>query len=334
MKILIVQDLDLDCAIDLTQAPGLSAYNRAERKMYHLSKELAGIVLPADTYGTHLKDGRTIDEKLEEENFKAAGEVLSEVWSNLVIDDHPVTCEYVSQKPPEYISGFTVSASYKSRHLIETQYMTVALKCEDVMCCAPPKTMVSKFFPGRRVPALIPIKHTINGPRALPLNPDVVKEELVFLDVFQRLAMESFLLPDEVKEKFKGTVPYDAYFPSIQDKVVARICITCGKYFNLKLSLIEHKQVCKKKRAKEDNGTRASKIKRFSSVVSAFNLSDEFFEGSDDDEDEPDLGVSVEEALEVTDVRPKISIPGLGGIETILNLREWLKSPYQLLNDV
>ena len=147
MKILIVQDLDLDCAIDLTQAPGLSAYNRAERKMYHLSKELAGIVLPADTYGTHLKDGRTIDEKLEEENFKAAGEVLSEVWSNLVIDDHPVTCEYVSQKPPEYISGFTVSASYKSRHLIETQYMTVALKCEDVMCCAPPKTMVSKFFP-------------------------------------------------------------------------------------------------------------------------------------------------------------------------------------------
>ena len=28
--------------IGVTQAPGLSAYNRAERKMYHLSKELAG----------------------------------------------------------------------------------------------------------------------------------------------------------------------------------------------------------------------------------------------------------------------------------------------------
>ena len=34
-----LQDLDLDCVIELTQAPGLSAYNRAERKMYHLSKE-------------------------------------------------------------------------------------------------------------------------------------------------------------------------------------------------------------------------------------------------------------------------------------------------------
>ena len=28
--------------MELTQAPGLSAYNRAERKMFHLSKELSG----------------------------------------------------------------------------------------------------------------------------------------------------------------------------------------------------------------------------------------------------------------------------------------------------
>ena len=211
----------MDCAIDLTQAPGLSAYNRAERKMFHLSKELSGIVLPAETYGSHLKDGKTIDEELEEKNFEAAGQVLSEVWSNLVIDDYPVTCEYVSQKPKR-ISGFTVSASYKSRHLIETQYMTIALKCDDILCCSQPKTIISKFFPGRRVPALIPIKHTIHGPRALSLNPDVAKEELAFLDVFQRLAMESFLLPEELKEKFKGVVSYDACFPSTWSRASAR----------------------------------------------------------------------------------------------------------------
>ena len=117
-----------------------------------------------------------------------------------------------------------------------------------------PKTIISKFFPGRRVPVLIPIKNTINGPRALPLNPDVAKEELAFLNVFQRLAMESFLLPEELKEKFKGVVPYDAYFPSIQDKVESRICKSCLKYFSLKLSLKEDKQICKKKRSKDDNG--------------------------------------------------------------------------------
>ena len=66
----LFQDLDLDCSIELTQAPGLSAYNRAERKMYHLSKELSGVILPAETYGTHLRNGVTVDEELEERNFQ------------------------------------------------------------------------------------------------------------------------------------------------------------------------------------------------------------------------------------------------------------------------
>ena len=48
--------------------------------MYHLSKELSGIVLPADTFGSHLKDGQTIDDELDQRNFEAAGEVLAEVW--------------------------------------------------------------------------------------------------------------------------------------------------------------------------------------------------------------------------------------------------------------
>ena len=165
--------------------------------MYHLSKELAGIVLPADTYGTHLKDGKTVDEVLEEKNFKAAGEVLAEVWSNLIIDDHPVTSEYVEEKPSELITNFSATPAFKSRHLIQTQYMTIALKCDDPMCCSPPKTIIHNFFPGRRVPALIPFKLTGSGPKALPLSPDVTKEALSFLDVFQRLAMEDILMPEQ-----------------------------------------------------------------------------------------------------------------------------------------
>ena len=90
--------------------------------MYHLSKELSGIVLPADTFGSHLKDGQTIDDELEQRNFEAAGEVLAEVWSNLVIDDHPVKAEYVAMKPTKDITRYTVTASFKSRQLITTQY--------------------------------------------------------------------------------------------------------------------------------------------------------------------------------------------------------------------
>ena len=116
-----LQELGLDCVIEITQAPGLSAYNRAERKMFHLSKELSGLVLPAETFGSHLQHGKTIDEALEEKNFESAGEVLADVWNKMVIDEHDVTAEYISVKPTEDIFKFSVSLSkadtyYKTIH--------------------------------------------------------------------------------------------------------------------------------------------------------------------------------------------------------------------------
>ena len=179
-----LQELGLDCVIEITQAPGLSAYNRAERKMFYLSKELSGLVLPAETFGSHLQHGKTIDEALEERNFESAGEVLADVWNKMVIDEHDVTAEYISVKPTEDISKFSVSPSYKSRHLIQTQYMTVALKCDDRECCSPPKTNIHMFFPGKRIPPLISITHIKAGPLALQLSTDLTKENLNFLDVF------------------------------------------------------------------------------------------------------------------------------------------------------
>ena len=301
--------------------------------MYHLSKELSGVVLPADTFGSHLKDGRTIDEVMEERNFEAAGGVLAEIWSQLVIDDHPVRSEYEAIRPTDDITQFSVTPSYKSRHLIQTQYMTVALKCEDKSCCLPPKTMIGKFFPDRRVPTLIPLKQTSFGPQALPVTQDVVKEELSFLDVFQRLAMESFLLPEDLKMKFNNKVPYDVYFPSLQKKVDQRICKSCGKYFSLKLSMIEHRQVCKKKRTQNhDEGPAKKRSHSCPTLISAREaVQDEFYE---DEEEEENLEGSFEDDLEVTALRPVISVPAPGGVETIMNLKEWLKSPYQLISEL
>ena len=38
--------------------------------------------------------------------------------------------------------------------------------------------------------------------------------------------------------------------------------------------------------------------------------------------------VSLYSHLETVSVRPTFSVQGEGGVETILNLREWLKSPW------
>ena len=74
-------------------------HNYVERRMAPLSKELAGLVLPHDTCGTHLDPRqRTIDVELEKMNFKKAGEILAEIWSQLVLDGHPIVAEYVEEK--------------------------------------------------------------------------------------------------------------------------------------------------------------------------------------------------------------------------------------------
>ncbi|GBP53742.1 Probable ATP-dependent RNA helicase DDX27 [Eumeta japonica] len=87
---------DLDALFLATNAPGRSAYNRVERRMAPLSRDLAGLILPHDHFGSHLDErGITIDEHLERSNFEFAGNVLAEVWSSMEIDGYNVTPKYV-----------------------------------------------------------------------------------------------------------------------------------------------------------------------------------------------------------------------------------------------
>lgn len=65
---------DLDGLFIFTNAPGRSAFNRVERRMAPLSRELSTVVLPYDFYGSHLDgSGKTIDKELEIQNFRHAG---------------------------------------------------------------------------------------------------------------------------------------------------------------------------------------------------------------------------------------------------------------------
>ena len=333
------QDLNLDCLIELTQAPGLSAYNRAERRMFHLSKQMAGLVLPADTYGTHLHNGKTIDMELEVKNFEAAGKTLCEIWEELMIDGHPVKAEYINDAPEEEIEKFTASPLYKTRHVLETQYMTAVLKCDDKECCSQMKTAVDLFFPNRRIPALIPIKLSSTGPVPLDLNPDVYKQELTFLDVFSRIHMEQRLLPDCLKEKYGEMVPYDVYFPSQQMKVEKRICKHCKKYFSSVKSLTQHRKICKKPMSKKSVPLRkrAKKTKK-KAVLS--ESEDELEEEEDLEEEElfnNATTIDEENNLDADNIEevllgPSISTPVEGSFEVIMNLREWVKSPWNLVD--
>ena len=67
-------NLKLDALFVATQAPGRSAYNPVERRMAPLSRFLAGIILPFETFESHLNSqGLTIDSDREKSNFKKQG---------------------------------------------------------------------------------------------------------------------------------------------------------------------------------------------------------------------------------------------------------------------
>nr|XP_043066048.1 uncharacterized protein LOC122321057 [Drosophila bipectinata]XP_043066049.1 uncharacterized protein LOC122321057 [Drosophila bipectinata] len=76
---------NLDAIFVATNAPGRSVFNRVERRMAPLSRELSGLILPHDMFESHLDNqGRTTDFDLEEKNFEFAGRTLAKVWGNFL----------------------------------------------------------------------------------------------------------------------------------------------------------------------------------------------------------------------------------------------------------
>lgn len=320
-----MQDFELDLYIEVTNAPGLSAYNKAERRMFPLSKALTGVVLPHDTYGSHLDNaGKTIDAELEMKNFEAAGETLCSLWNELEIDGFKVVAEYIKEPPDQEIQQYVASAEFRRDHVFETQYMTVYMKCKDPSCCSPFITDVEVYFPHRRIPALIPIKRTSRGIEALNKSEVTSQNKFEFLSLGERVLFEKKLMTTELRDKYGDCLPYDAFFPTVLDKLEKRICKKCKKYHATIKSLAAHKRICKENSKKrtvqrvESSGSESE----LETHVGRVNDSLEVLE----DEEAID---EHEQPSNVVDLRPKFSVAVPGEfVEQILNLKEWLKSPW------
>ena len=67
--------------------------------MEPLSKDTRCVILPFVTYGTHLDaSNKKVDMELEmkkKEEIKATREILAEIWSESIIEDHPVKAAYI-----------------------------------------------------------------------------------------------------------------------------------------------------------------------------------------------------------------------------------------------
>jgi hypothetical protein len=315
----LFQELGVDCLIEVTNAPGLSAYNLVERRMFHLRKELTGIVLPADTFGSHIKNNKTIDEELEKKNFKAAGEILSQIWSNLVIDGEPVQTQFVEKSASDDTLQFKVPQLFFNRHVLETQYQTVYLKCDDRSCCKPYKTVVEMFFPNRRIPALIPIKKTEYGPVAS--SPESSSDHIQFLSVAERVMLESKVVPNTLVAKYGNNVPYDVYLPTVKDDIDRRVCKHCSKYHSTIKSLTKHKRLCKKSLK-----TPQPKKRKTDDFIDDDHQEVAIATDDDDDDNQEEYFRGFTDQ-EIQAARPLYSVAG-ESVDRIMVLKEWLKSPW------
>ena len=105
----------------MTPAPGLSAYNCTERRMTHFSKALTGLVTLHDSCSSQLNaSGKTVDAELVKKNFKLAGDILCQIFGELVLDGKSVTAEYVKN---ELIETDIYDEHWVLKHYRIFQYM-------------------------------------------------------------------------------------------------------------------------------------------------------------------------------------------------------------------
>ncbi|KZS01097.1 Uncharacterized protein APZ42_002342, partial [Daphnia magna] len=72
---------DLEALFITTNAPGRSVFNRVERKIAPLSKELSGLIISRDNFGDLFDDqGKTVDSVFKKNNFEYTGKQLAEIW--------------------------------------------------------------------------------------------------------------------------------------------------------------------------------------------------------------------------------------------------------------
>ena len=248
---------DLDAYFLATNAPGRSAFNRVERRMSNLSKELSGVILPHDHFGTHLdNNNKTIDEELELRNFEYAAEILAELWSKLVIDGHPVVAEFINEEPLEIT--ITKSEEWKAKHVRESQYFLQIVKCTDQACCTPFQSSYLKIMKDRFLPPPVPVVYSQNG--VIEWAKD--DKEASYLLLFQNIALNASLMPKHAITKFPKGIPYDYSCPSTKDNLADSICKHCGLYFGSIKSRQYHSAFCRTKDSLPvGNRTEARKVR-------------------------------------------------------------------------
>uniref|UniRef100_A0A914DVA5 Uncharacterized protein n=1 Tax=Acrobeloides nanus TaxID=290746 RepID=A0A914DVA5_9BILA len=220
---------DIDYLAVFTNAPGMSAFNPIERRMAPLSKALSGLVLPYNTFGSHLVSSkRTINAELEQKNFKIAGEILTEIWSEMKIQEFEVESNFIDPKEDE--SFDLLNLTWVNKHVRQTRYTLQIRKCNDRSCCQDYRSNFNQIFESF-LPPPIPFVFDEQGARVATSN----DSKFSFLSLAQRMTLTN-ILPE--------IGCYDQFCPSMEGKWKKQMCAKCNLYLPSIKAKNEHQKSC------------------------------------------------------------------------------------------
>ncbi|KAK9874058.1 hypothetical protein WA026_002413 [Henosepilachna vigintioctopunctata] len=307
------KDFDLDAVYIATNAPGRSAFNRVERRMAPLSRELTGVVLKHDNFGSHLdSSNKTIDLDLEKRNFESAGTVLSNIWSQLVIDGYPVVAKYImpteTRLDVEQAKVLKRDAIWYANHVRESQYLLQIVKCEVVSCCGVQRSSLRRLLREEFLPPPVLIKQMSNGYVTTEKDDIEGKFAPLLLQLSLKLSSSSHL----------KQVPYDSYCPSVEGYLCKRSCGFCGLYFASYKATNQHKQLHKKQHEVPIAKIRPQRIAaRRAREILCLDVNDDAIWLDEKDVD----------TTNVPDVI-KLNENEVTAMPVINNLKEWVQSPW------
>ena len=287
--------------------------------MAPLSRFLSGVFLKHDTYGTHLDgSGKTIDIDLEIRNFFAIMGVVSDIWSEKLIDKCPVHCI-----PVDIGCRFTPDEPdpiWVANHVIQGRYMKQIVKCHISTCCAPFKTNWCKVFPTRFIPPPVPVQF---GPRGLEVIEVSEYKERLKLETKEPMSLETAKIrfatlqerlvaqisSNEAKKSQKGVPrppPFDSYCPSMMNKLDDLVCETCGSSWPSKAAVLRHAKAHKGQKGKK--GQKGQKVPE--------NVTEPIDDLEDEFETDDSMSETEQEQPETSETMP------------VFNIRNYVKSIY------
>jgi hypothetical protein len=210
--------------------------------MAPLSRELTGVILPHDHFGTLLDtSGRTVDDDLELMNFAEAGKVLASIWSGVTIDGFPVVTRYICPPDVNTITDsssidVTVSQKWRATHVRESQYCLQVVRCNDLDCCSTWRSAIKNLLPNRFLPNPVPAQHS--GMNIVAS----IADSTAFLPLFVYLQLNSNIQIDAMANFSEP--PYDLHCPSVEPRLTRRCCSVCGLYHAAVKGVASHKKGC------------------------------------------------------------------------------------------